>query len=209
MLNGLQCFSVTFLHGILESTQNISLCELSKWVVQTNFGIQIYALKYLYLQLMDTNKSQQMNFHSFVLLFGLMSKATLQERLKLLYILHLTRFLDQSNTTACPAKSSCDKSSKILKMLSKICCVNVQVANSFSRFHSWEELCPGNECSPISSLYPCACAYLEVVCVLPTVGIAKPKPAYRIAFSTVFVCLLTNIINTFISSVTHSIHFNN
>ena len=35
-----------------------------------------------------------MNFHSFVLLFGLMSKATLQERLKLLYILHLSHLLD-------------------------------------------------------------------------------------------------------------------
>ena len=61
---------------------------------------------------MDTNESQQMNFHSFVLLFGLMSKATLQERLKLLYVLHLTQLLDESNTNAYPAKGSCDESSK-------------------------------------------------------------------------------------------------
>ena len=63
---------------------------------------------------MDTNESQQMNFHSFVLLFGLMSKATLQERLKLLYILHLTRLLDPSNTDENHAKSSCDENSKTL-----------------------------------------------------------------------------------------------
>ena len=55
---------------------------------------------------MDLTGSQQMNFHSFVLLFGLMSKATLQERLKLLYVLHLTRLQNQgsadmeSSTTA-------------------------------------------------------------------------------------------------------------
>lgn len=69
------------------------------------------ALKYLFVQLMDFNGSQQMNFHSFVQLFGLMSKATLQERLKLLYILHQSQLLNQSNTDASNLEdSSCDSS---------------------------------------------------------------------------------------------------
>lgn len=51
------------------------------------------------MQLMDITGSHQMNFHSFVLLFGLMSKATLQERLKLLYILHRNQLLDSRSTS--------------------------------------------------------------------------------------------------------------
>ena len=57
-----------------------------------------------------------MNFHSFVLLFGLMSKATLQERLKLLYILHLSRLLDLSNSGEYPRKYSHDETSKNLQI---------------------------------------------------------------------------------------------
>ena len=48
---------------------------------------------------MDITDSHQMNFHSFVLLFGLMSKATLQERLKLLYILHQDQLLNPRSTS--------------------------------------------------------------------------------------------------------------
>jgi hypothetical protein len=35
-----------------------------------------------------------MNFHNFCQLFGIMSRSTLQERLKLLYILHLNELSD-------------------------------------------------------------------------------------------------------------------
>ncbi len=38
---------------------------------------------------MNPSGSGQMNFYSFCQLFGVMSRATLQERLKLLYILHV------------------------------------------------------------------------------------------------------------------------
>ena len=48
---------------------------------------------------MDITDSHQMNFHSFVLLFGLMSKATLQERLKLIYILHRNQLLISDSTS--------------------------------------------------------------------------------------------------------------
>ncbi len=41
------------------------------------------------LQLVDTTATGQMNFHSFCQILGIMSRSTLQERLKLLYILHL------------------------------------------------------------------------------------------------------------------------
>ena len=68
------------------------------------------------IQLMDLNGSHQMNFHSFVLLFGLMSKATLQERLKLLYILHLTQLLDQKSNGGKFHKGSvdCESSKNII-----------------------------------------------------------------------------------------------
>ena len=39
---------------------------------------------------MDTTGTGQMNFSSFCQLFGLMSRSRLQERLKLLYTLHLS-----------------------------------------------------------------------------------------------------------------------
>jgi len=39
--------------------------------------------------LVDPDSTGQMNFRSFVELFDIMSKATLQERLKLLFILHI------------------------------------------------------------------------------------------------------------------------
>ena len=51
------------------------------------------------MQLMDITDSHQMNFHSFVLLFGLMSKTTLQERLKLLYILHRNQLLNSRSAS--------------------------------------------------------------------------------------------------------------
>lgn len=38
---------------------------------------------------MDPNDTGQMNFYNFVELFGIMSRATLQDRLKLLFILHI------------------------------------------------------------------------------------------------------------------------
>ena len=38
---------------------------------------------------MDPNGTGQMNFYNFVELFGIMSRATLQDRLKLLFILHV------------------------------------------------------------------------------------------------------------------------
>lgn len=41
------------------------------------------------VQLVDTTATGQMNFNSFCQLFGIMSRSTLQERLKLLFILHL------------------------------------------------------------------------------------------------------------------------
>ena len=37
---------------------------------------------------MDSSHSGQMNFYSFTQLLGVMSRATLQERLKVLFILH-------------------------------------------------------------------------------------------------------------------------
>ena len=60
---------------------------------------------------MDLNGTQQMNFHSFVLLFGLMSKATLQERLKLIYVLHLTQLQNRGSSDM--ESSTTTESSKI------------------------------------------------------------------------------------------------
>ena len=44
---------------------------------------------------MDRCGSGKMNFNNFCQLLGVMSKATLQERLKLLYVLHLREMTNQ------------------------------------------------------------------------------------------------------------------
>lgn len=61
------------------------------------------------VQLVDPCGSGQMNFNSFVQLFGIMSKATLQERLKLLFILHIKE-LTQTHQGDSQAKSSLENS---------------------------------------------------------------------------------------------------
>ena len=74
------------------------------------------------MQLMDINDSRQMNFHSFVLLFGLMSKATLQERLKLLYILHLNQLLNPSSSSLDATTSESSKGLHVyICMIVEVC----------------------------------------------------------------------------------------
>ena len=50
------------------------------------------------MQLMDGCGSRQMNFRSFTQLFGIMSRTTLQERLKLLYTLHVEELTHNRET---------------------------------------------------------------------------------------------------------------
>ena len=49
----------------------------------------------LFIKLMDRSGSGQMNFLAFCQLFGVMSRSRLQERLKLLYILHVKKLTNQ------------------------------------------------------------------------------------------------------------------
>lgn len=85
-----------------------------------NLMVQLQCNSRNIMQLMDMKDSHQMNFHSFVLLFGLMSKATLQERLKLLYILHLNRLLNPNSTSECSLDASTGESSKDRSMASSV-----------------------------------------------------------------------------------------
>ena len=64
----------------------------------------------LTLQLMDECGSRQMNFRSFAQLFGIMSRTTLQERLKLLYTLHVEE-LTCNGETAEKGRGSLENSS--------------------------------------------------------------------------------------------------
>ena len=48
------------------------------------------------LQLVDITGTGQMSFNSFCQLFGIMSRSTLQERLKLLFILHMDQLEEGS-----------------------------------------------------------------------------------------------------------------
>ena len=66
------------------------------------------------VQLVDKCGSGQMNFRSFVQLFGVMSRTTLQERLKLVFTLHIKE-LTRSRGPSVEGKGSLENSSNVIE----------------------------------------------------------------------------------------------